>query len=108
SSVVGIGGVALADFNGDGKPGLFFAGFSGSPANARPAQGTGSGTFTMMGSTFMTAPASGPIAVGDFRNVGYPDVIFGSLGQYGMLLNNGTDIASFGPALTYTANPSLI
>jgi hypothetical protein len=56
----------------------------------------------------MTAPASGPIAVGDFRNVGYPDVIFGSLGQYGMLLNNGTDIASFGPALIYTANPSLI
>jgi hypothetical protein len=108
STVVGIGGFALADFNGDGKPDLFVAGYSGSTSNACTAQGTGSGTFTMMGPTFMTAPASGPIAVGDFRNVGYPDVIFGSLGQYGLLLNNGTDIASFGPALTYTANPSLI
>jgi Big-like domain-containing protein/VCBS repeat protein len=108
SSVPGIGGFALADFNGDGKPDLFVAGYNGSTANACTAQGTGSGTFTMMGPTFMTAPASGPIAVGDFRNVGYPDVIFGSLGQYVVLLNDGTDIASFGPAVAYTANPSLI
>ena len=58
--------------------------------------------------TFTDAPAFGPIAVGDFRNVGYPDVITGASGQYGFLLNNGTAIASFGPAVSYAATPSLI
>ena len=58
--------------------------------------------------TFTDAPAFGPIAVGDFRNVGYPDVITGASGQYGFLLNNGTAITSFGPAVVYGANPSLI
>ena len=109
SSVPGIGGFALADFNGDGKPDLFVAGYNGSDANACTYLGTGSGTFTKaVAATFTDAPAFGPIAVGDFRNVGYPDVITGASGQYGFLLNNGTAINSFGPAVTYGANPSLI
>jgi Big-like domain-containing protein/VCBS repeat protein len=109
SGVPGIGGFALADFNGDGKPDLFVAGYNGSDANACTFLGTGSGTFTNAGApTFTDAPAFGPIAVGDFRNVGYPDVITGASGQYGFLLNNGTAIASFGPAVVYGANPSLI
>ncbi len=109
SGVPGIGGFALADFNGDGKPDLFVAGYNGSDANACTFLGTGSGTFTNAGApTFTDAPAFGPIAVGDFRNVGYPDVITGASGQYGFLLNNGTAIASFGPAVSYAATPSLI
>ena len=109
SSVPGIGGFALADFNGDGKPDIFVAGYNGSGSNACTYLGTGSGTFTKaIAATFTDAPAFGPIAVGDFRNVGYPDVITGASGQYGFLLNNGTAIASFGPAVIYGANPSLI
>ena len=80
-SVPGIGGFALADFNGDGKPDLFVAGYNGSSSNACTYLGTGSGTFTKaVVATFTDAPASGPIAVGDFRNVGYPDVITGASG----------------------------
>ena len=106
---VGLGGFALADFNGDGKPDLFVAGYDGPSANACTYLGTGSGTFTKaVVATFTDAPASGPIAVGDFRNVGYPDVITGASGTYGFLLNNGTAINSFGPAVVYGANPSLI
>ena len=109
SGVPGIGGFALSDFNGDGKPDIFVAGYNGADANACTFLGTGSGTFTNSGApTFTDAPAFGPIAVGDFRNVGYPDVITGASGQYGLLLNNGTAIASFGPAVIYGANPSLI
>ncbi len=105
----GIGGFALADFNGDGKPDIFVAGYNGSGANACTFLGTGSGAFTNAGaSTFTDAPAFGPIAVGDFRNVGYPDVITGASGTYGFLLNNGTAITSFGSAVVYGANPSLI
>ena len=109
SSVPGIGGFALADFNGDGKPDVFVAGYDGENANACTYLGTGSGTFSAAAATtFSDAPAFGPIAVGDFRNVGYPDVITGASGQYGLLLNNGTAITSFGPAVVYGANPSLI
>ena len=109
SSVPGIGGFALADFNGDGKPDVFVAGYNGSNSNACTYLGTGSGTFTKaVAATFTDAPAFGPIAAGDFRNVGYPDVITGASGTYGFLLNNGTAINSFGPAVIYGANPSLI
>ena len=105
----GIGGFALADFNGDGKPDLFVAGYNGSSCKRLHVPWNRKWhLYESRRATFTDAPAFGPIAVGDFRNVGYPDVIIGASGTYGFLLNNGTAINSFGSAVIYGANPSLI
>jgi len=106
----GIGGFALADFNGDGKPDLFIVGYKGTSnsPNAITALGTGSSTFTKSGSTFSDVVSNAPVSVGDFRNVGYPDVIVSAEGTYGFLLNNGTSIASYGNAVSYGVSPALI
>ena len=106
----GIGGFALADFNGDGKPDLFIVGFKGTSnsPNAITALGTGSSTFTKSGNTFGDTISNAPVAVGDFRNVGYPDVVVASGGTYQSLLNNGTGIATFGTQFTYGVSPNLI
>jgi hypothetical protein len=106
----GIGGFALADFNGDGKADLFIVGYKGTSntPNAFTALGTGSGTFTKSGSTFGDTISNAPVAVGDFRNVGYPDVVVSNEGVYQSLLDNGTTINSYGAAFTYSVSPSLI
>jgi len=100
----------LADFNGDGKPDLFIVGFKGTSnsPNAITALGTGSSTFTKSGNTFGDTISNAPVAVGDFRNVGYPDVVVASGGTYQSLLNNGTGIATFGTQFTYGVSPNLI
>jgi hypothetical protein len=106
----GIGGFALADFNGDGKPDLFIVGYKGTSntPNAFTALGTGSSTFTKSGSTFTAVVSNAPVAVGDFRNVGYPDVVVSAEGIYQSLLNNGTGIASFGTPFTYRVSSNLM
>ena len=106
----GIGGFALADFNGDGKPDLFIVGYKGTSnsPNAFTALGTGSSTFTKSGSTFGDTVSNAPVAFGDFRNVGYPDVVVNNEGIYQSLLNNGTTINSYGTAFAHIVSPSLI
>ena len=106
----GIGGFALADFNSDGKPDLFIVGYKGTSnyPNAITALGTGSGTFSASTATFTDVISNAPVAVGDFRNIGYPDVVVNTNGVYQSLLNNGTGIASFGTAFPYVVAPNLI
>ncbi|HEY0307154.1 MAG TPA: FG-GAP-like repeat-containing protein [Acidobacteriaceae bacterium] len=65
-------GIAVGDFNGDGKPDLALADFSGSTAVI--LLGNGDGTFTE--STPSPATGSHPtaVAVGDFNGDGLPDL----------------------------------
>ena len=100
---VGIGGFGVGDFNSDGIQDLFVTGYKGTSndPNACTYLGSGSGTFTKTGSVFPDTGNNTPVAVGDFRNVGYPDVVTSSEGVEQILDNNGTSIASYGNSLSY-------
>jgi len=103
----GIGGLPWLTLTVTGSP-TFIVGIRHEQfPNAITALGTGSSTFTKSGSTFTDVVSNAPVAVGDFRNVGYPE-LWSCWRTYQSLLNNGTGIASFGTAFTYGVTPNLI
>jgi hypothetical protein len=98
SSVQGVyaypGPVAVADFNGDGKPDLLSGG--------GVFLGNGDGTFrlgTVLPSVFGPPYLLGPSAVGDFNGDGKPDVAAIDNGYLDVFLGNGD--GTFGPVTNF-------
>jgi hypothetical protein len=79
-------GVAVGDFNGDGKPDLAVASYV---TGVGILLGNGDGTFQP--AVIYTAGANpGSVAVGDFNNDGKPDLAVGNEnGVVSVLLGNG-------------------
>jgi uncharacterized repeat protein (TIGR01451 family) len=97
--------IAVADFNGDGKPDLITAN-NGSTYNAGTVSvllGNGNGTFqTALTQAAAAEPSS--IVVGDFNGDGYPDVAVSS--AYGVYVLLGKGDGTFQNAVAYGAPPN--
>jgi hypothetical protein len=80
-----LGGIAVSDFNGDGKPDLAVGG-----TGAAIFLGNGDGTFQFqseVGGDCQFVPAT--LAVGDFNGDGKADLVVGSCGGVSIFLGNG-------------------
>ena len=91
SPILVSGGLAVADFNGDGKPDLVVGG--------SVLIGNGDGTFAPP--VTYSAGAAAAVAVGDFNGDGYMDIATASADSVSVLLGNGD--GTFKPALSYAA-----
>ena len=90
------GGIAVCDFDLDGKPDIYFAQGSGEPPEVRGARSNQ--LSRNLGKLFVdVTQASGTvdfgytsgIAAGDINQDGFPDLYVGSLGRNRILINNG-------------------
>lgn len=66
-------GLAMADFNGDGK--LDLATVNNADNDISVAVGDGRGNFTRAPAAFAVGPSPYPLAVGDVNNDGHPDIV---------------------------------
>jgi hypothetical protein len=90
------GGVAAADFNGDGHPDLAIANNLG---NVTVLLGNGSGSFTAApGSPFAAASGATSVAVADFNGDGYPDLAVANSGASNVTVLLGNGFGEFYPA----------
>jgi hypothetical protein len=108
-SVLDAAGIAIADFNGDGK--LDIAATSFDNATVQIFNGNGDGTFSV-GSSYSTGGGdvcAAQIVAGDFNHDNHPDLAIANTGFWwcsdgpgniGVLLNDGT--GNFDTAVTYT------
>jgi hypothetical protein len=100
------GVVVQADFNGDGKPDLFYMNMYGA-ASFDVLLGNGDGTFGAALNTVLPAGFTQFLAVADVNHDGKPDLIFGAApavlygpqqpAQIGVMLGNGD--GTFQPAI---------
>ena len=94
--------VAVADFNGDGKPDLAIA--NGGSNNVMVLLGTGTGGFTAApGSPYPVGTVPLSVAVGDFNRDGTPDLAIADAGSNNVtvLLGTGTGGFTAAPASPY-------
>jgi len=94
--------IAIADFNGDGKPDLAVANLGG---NVSVLFGNGDGTFQP---AINYAAGSGPrwVAVADLNGDGIPDLIVASLNDNALNVLFGTGDGTFQPAVQYSVGNS--
>jgi hypothetical protein len=103
----GLFGLAVGDFNGDGK--LDFAA-AGSPVSAAVVfSGNGDGTFALLGSFPSGGADPFGVATGDFNGDGLPDLVVVNTfsNSVGVLLNTSTSAAT-ATALAIDANPAVV
>jgi hypothetical protein len=91
------GCVAVADFNGDGKPDIAFNIQQPAPQGG-VLLGNGDGTFRP--ALPLSYPASGPFLVGDFNGDGKPDLVFAS---YSTTIYLGKGDGTFGSPINVSA-----
>ena len=90
------GGIAVCDFDLDGKPDVYFAQGSGEPPDGKASrsnqfyrnQDAGFLDVTPLCETMDFGYSSG-IAAGDVNQDGFPDLFVGALGRNRLLINNG-------------------
>jgi hypothetical protein len=104
--------VAVADLNGDGKPDLVVANWSGvstGDGTLGVLLGTGNGTFQPVVTYDTGGIAADAVAVADVNGDGKPDLLVANCecqttsGEVGVLLGNGD--GTFQPVSTYNAGP---
>jgi hypothetical protein len=100
---LGYGGLAAADFNGDGKLDLAVAG-AGGVAGILVALGNGDGTFKTP--VFYPGVGGTSMAVADFNGDGIPDVAAGAF--YGVDLFVGKGDGTFLPHVVYPTGSSQV
>jgi FG-GAP-like repeat len=81
-------GLAVADFNGDGKLDVAVATWGNSTFNVAILMGNGDDTFQAP-VTYPVDTEPGSIVVGDFNHDGHPDLAIATLAGVDILLNNG-------------------
>ena len=96
------GCVAVADFNGDGKPDLVYNILQPAPTGG-VSIGNGDGTFQP--GLELSYPASGPFLVGDFNGDGKADLIFSE--SFAVYLGNGDASGTFGSPIKEVGAPEL-
>jgi hypothetical protein len=96
---VGIGGVAIGDLNGDGKPDLAVTNVSSNSVGV--LLGNGDGTFQPAVTYSSGGAGAASIAIGDLNGDGKLDLVVagGNGGNLSVLLGNGD--GTFQPAITY-------
>ena len=98
-------GIVAADFNGDGKPDLAVAGWSGTGAGVMILQNKGDGTFrTAVNVT--TGFRAQAVATGDFDNDGNLDLIVANSSGTSASLLLGRGDGTFQAAISVAAGPS--
>ncbi len=95
------GQIAVADFNGDGRPDLAVA--NSSTSNVSILLGNGNGTFPENPTNYETGSAPWVVAAGDFNADGRPDLAFASHNRNEVLIGlgngdggvDGSDVEAF-------------